>query len=73
MLRSSFFRLVRNHLSHSFSTAKESPVIFQYKKHGVKVILNKPKALNALDLEMIRILKPEVDKWNQEGKIKVCN
>jgi len=71
MLRSSFIKLVSNHLRASFSTTAEAPVLFQYNKKVGKVILNKPKALNALDLEMIRILKPEVELWNTTNNARV--
>jgi len=72
MLRSSFVKLVSNHLRASFSTtAAEAPVIFEYDKKVCKVILNKPKALNALDLEMIRILKPEAELWNTTSDARV--
>jgi len=73
MLRSSFVKLVSNHLRASFSTtAAEAPVIFEYDKKVCKVILNKPKALNALDLEMIRILKPEAELWNTTSDARVA-
>jgi enoyl-CoA hydratase len=65
------FRLVRNHLRNSFSTVKETPVLFEYQNNAAKVILNKPKALNALDLEMIRILQKEINKWNNGQDVKV--
>lgn len=65
------FRLVRNHLRSSFSTSKETPVLFEYKNKAVQVVLNKPKALNALDLEMIRILQKEVNKWSNSQDVKV--
>ncbi len=72
MLRTSFVKLVSNHLKASFSTtAADAPVLFEYEKKVCKVILNKPKALNALDLEMIRLLKPEVELWNTTSDAKV--
>lgn len=71
MLRSSFIKLVSNHLKASFSTTAEAPVLFEYNKKVCKVILNKPKALNALDLEMIRILKPEVEQWSTNNDARV--
>ena len=73
MFRSSFLRLVRNHLKAPFSTASDAPVLFEYQKNVCKVILNRPKALNALDLEMIRILQAELNKWNQDPNLKVNN
>lgn len=72
MLRASYIKLVSNHLKASFSTTTtESPVIFDYYKHVLRVTLNKPKALNALDLPMIRILHPEINKAAQHPDIKV--
>jgi hypothetical protein len=72
MLRTSFVKLVSNHLKASFSTTSaDAPVLFNYQKNVCKVTLNKPKALNALDLEMIRILQPEVRKWNQNSNTRV--
>lgn len=66
------FRLVRNHLRNSFSTVKETPVLFEYHNNAAKVILNKPKALNALDLEMIRILQKEINKWGSGQDVKLA-
>ena len=73
MFRSSYLKLVTNHLKASFSTTAESPVLFNYQRNTCKVTLNKPKALNALDLSMIRILKPEVEKWNKDSNTRVNN
>jgi hypothetical protein len=71
MFRTQIFKMIRNQLCHDFSTVREAPVLFEYKGKGVKVILNNPKKLNALDLDMISLIRPEVDKWNRENKVKV--
>ena len=73
MLRSSFIRLVGNHLKASFSAVSEASVFFEYHKNVCKVTLNRPKALNSLDLEMIRLLQAEMIKWTQDPNLKVNN
>ena len=35
------------------------------------ITLNRPKALNALSLDMIRLMTPQLNQWKEEGKVKV--
>lgn len=53
---------------------ENTPVIFDEltTESGFKIgyaTLNKPAALNALDLDMIQLLKPHLEKWQQDPKI----
>lgn len=72
MLRSSFRRLVSNNLQAAFSTSHEPPALFEYHNKVCKVILNRPKALNAQNVEMIRLLQQELNKWNATDNTKVA-
>jgi len=40
------------------------------KNHCVEVLLNRPKKLNALNLEMINLIQEQIPKWNQDEGIK---
>jgi 3-hydroxyisobutyryl-CoA hydrolase len=46
-------------------------VIFENSLNTRKYILNKPKQLNALDEEMIDLLRPKVDEWNKSELCKL--
>lgn len=53
---------------------ENTPVIFDEltTESGFKIgyaTLNKPAALNALDSDMIKLLKPQLEKWQQDPKI----
>ncbi|EAR91165.2 enoyl-CoA hydratase/isomerase (macronuclear) [Tetrahymena thermophila SB210] len=50
----------------NFSSSTDS-VLFTQDKFKAKVVLNKPKALNALDLAMIRQIQGRIVPWTQEG------
>ncbi len=51
----------------------QSAVIFDNCGKLVNAILNKPNTLNAIDLDIIRTLTPEIAKWNQSPQIKVSS
>lgn len=44
-------------LSQNFSTRTVGDIEFHQEDSFMKVLLNKPKALNSLNLDMIRIIK----------------
>lgn len=62
-------KLLSNHLKASFST--EDPVLFQEGKNGVRVVLNRPAKLNAIDIPMLNLIDKQIEHWNQEKNIKV--
>ena len=57
--------------SRKCSVAAEASVLVR-EANGVGFItLNRPKALNALSLDMIRLMTPQLRQWKEEGKVKV--
>ena len=77
-LKSNRILLISNHLcSKSFSasfsseTSKDSSIIVEYPSSYIsRVTINKPAALNAIDLSMIRILNDQVKHWNSNPTLK---
>lgn len=61
--------MLSTHIKASFSA--EEPVLFEKGKNGVKVTLNKPSALNALDLPMINLISKQIPQWNTDPNVKV--
>ena len=52
--------------------AEASASVLVRETNGVGFItLNRPKALNALSLDMIRLMSPQLKQWKEEGKVKV--
>ena len=47
-------------------TDSTSKLIFQYNKKNCKVILNNPKVLNSIDLDMINLFKKEIKIWEKK-------
>jgi len=57
--------------SRKCSVAAEASVLVR-EANGVGFItLNRPKALNALSLDMIRLMSPQLKQWKEGGKVKV--
>jgi len=54
-------------LANSFSSSSDSEVLTEVKNHVGWITLNRPKALNALTLSMIRHLRPVLQEWNEGG------
>lgn len=50
-------------------TSTDDVIIEQIGDKGV-ITLNRPKALNALDLSMIRKIHPQLKKWSNESSVK---
>ena len=57
--------------SRKYSVSSEASVLIRESKGVGFVTLNRPKALNALSLDMIRIMTPQLKKWKEEGMVKV--
>ena len=58
--------------SRKCSVAAEASSVLVREANGVGFItLNRPKALNALSLDMIRLMSPQLKQWKEEGKVKV--
>ena len=49
------------------STNSEPEVIMEAKNSIGLISLNRPKALNALSLNMVRVMQPQLEKWKGEG------
>ncbi|KAI2801020.1 hypothetical protein BLOT_013548 [Blomia tropicalis] len=49
----------------------ESAVQFETKGNKGIITLNRPKALNALNLDMVRLIYPQLKKWESDSKMKM--
>lgn len=62
---------IGRHLLRTIGTAQTDKVIYNKRNpYVVEAILNKEKALNALDHEMIKSLSSEADDWSKDGLLK---
>lgn len=71
MQRTPFIQIVANHLKAPIANAQEDEVLLNYERSVCKVTLNRPKALNSLNVEMVRTLYSELSKWNSSSSLKV--
>lgn len=62
-------RRLYKHIQARFCTANDT-VLFSQHRHLAKVTLNKPKALNALDLHIVRAIAKKQATWH-EPEVKV--
>ncbi|KAI1289457.1 3-hydroxyisobutyryl-CoA hydrolase, mitochondrial [Halotydeus destructor] len=59
-------------LSHrTMSTSDEDDVLFNVKNGQATITLNRPAALNALNLSMIRKIHPQLKKWETGADVKM--
>jgi enoyl-CoA hydratase len=58
--------------NNQHSDTNDATVLFNYRQSLCQVTLNRPKENNSLTIEMIRLLLPEIDKWNHDPNIKVA-
>ena len=72
MFLSSFRKALSNNLRASFSTTSEAPVLYSYENKVCKALLNRPKALNAQNTEMIQVLQKEANKWKANNDTRVA-
>ena len=56
--------------SRKSSVAAEASVLVRETDGVGFITLNRPKALNALSLDMIRLMTPQLKHWKEEGKVK---
>ena len=52
-------------------TMAEDEVIIETKNNCGTITLNRPKALNALNLNMMRMIRPVLKRWDQDPDINV--
>ena len=55
----------------SSQSSSNDEVLFEEKGNKAVITLNRPKALNALNLNMIRKLYPQMCKWEVGNKMKM--
>ena len=70
MLRPSVLSTITKPLKNPSLTNGEA-IFSEYFKNTVKVTLNRPKALNAITLDMIHFLRSELSKWNENSDSRV--
>lgn len=57
--------------SKSTNDAIEAPVLFSQEGRAGRIVLNRPRALNALDLEMVDMMMAQLKSWEEDASIKV--
>merc|ERR1711939_618628 len=55
--------MINRHLATAASSSSEAPVLFEAQHSMRTVILNRPKALNSLNDEMVKLMRPQLEKW----------
>lgn len=67
----SFLRPVSylKHMANNNSTS--SPVLFERVNQVGLITLNRPKQLNALNLEMVKLMQAKLNEWERDDKIKM--
>ncbi|XP_003746337.1 3-hydroxyisobutyryl-CoA hydrolase, mitochondrial [Galendromus occidentalis] len=58
-------------ISRAMSTGSSEDVLLQLRNGKGIITMNRPKALNALSLPMIRVIEPVVRKWHKEDLAKL--
>lgn len=53
------------------STGSADEVLFETKDGKGLITLNRPKALNSLSLNMVRLISPQLTKWDKDANIKM--
>ncbi|XP_033024606.1 3-hydroxyisobutyryl-CoA hydrolase, mitochondrial isoform X3 [Lacerta agilis] len=59
-------QVIVEHLSMSKTTASSSEVLLEKKGCAGVITMNRPKALNALNISMIRQIYPQLKKWEKD-------
>ena len=59
-----------NKTSATEQVTNPDSVIANVGKRGGDLLLNRPKALNSLDLDMVRIINAALDKWRESDEIE---
>lgn len=62
-------RMLNQRACQYFSTRAVGDIEFHQYDSFMKVLLNKPKALNSLNLDMIRTIKAEIPTFNQNKAV----
>lgn len=66
--------MLANHLGAPLSTTptpNDAEVLFAYQGSTCIVTLNRPKSHNAINLDMVRTIQSELEKWHQNSSLKV--
>lgn len=68
--RARLFSLTTSRSLRNMSSSVEE-VLFETKGNKGVITLNRPKALNALNLNMIRMIYPQLRKWESDARMKL--
>ena len=68
-------QLSRTKMMSTATTEMNEEVLLETRGNKGLITLNRPKALNALNLDMIRKITPALKKWQDEKKVLIvrCN
>ena len=55
------------HLKRNMSSNSEPDVLLETINNVGVITLNRAKALNALNLNMVRLMQPQLEQWKAEG------
>lgn len=58
-------------VSNSPTETADAPVLFSQDGPVGRILLNRPKALNALDLVMVDMMMAQLKSWEQDPSVKV--
>ncbi len=70
-LRSKLSVIPKRMLASTQQSGAMSDVLFETKGNKGIITLNRPKALNALNLDMVRLIYPQLKKWENDRNMKM--
>ena len=52
------------------ASSAEAEALIERRGHAGVIVLNRPKALNALTLTMVRLIAAALDEWERDGAVE---